>query len=72
MAGGETAAIEACRPLMDVFSREIQHMGPAGAGQNTKAANQIIISSTMVGVCEGLLFAHKAGLDVNQMIQLLS
>lgn len=47
-------------------------MGPAGAGQSTKAANQIIIANNMVGVCEGLLFGHKAGLDLNQMINLLS
>lgn len=47
-------------------------MGPAGAGQHTKCANQIMIASTMIGTCEALLYAHKAGLDINQMINLLS
>lgn len=47
-------------------------MGPAGAGQQTKACNQIIIASTMIGVCESLIYGHKAGLDLNQMINLLS
>lgn len=57
---------------MSTYSKEIQHMGPAGAGQHTKCANQIMIASTMIGTCEALLYAHKAGLDINQMINLLS
>jgi len=47
-------------------------MGDAGAGQHTKAANQIMIATTMIGTCEALLYAHKAGLDIYQMTQLLS
>jgi 3-hydroxyisobutyrate dehydrogenase len=39
-------------------------MGPAGSGQSCKLANQITIASTMVGLVEGMLYAHKAGLDV--------
>lgn len=46
-------------------------MGGPGAGQHTKAANQIMIASSMVGTCEGLLYAHKAGLKLDQMIDLL-
>lgn len=47
-------------------------MGPPGAGQHTKAANQILIATTMVGLCESLLYAQKAGLNHEQMINLLS
>lgn len=47
-------------------------MGGAGAGQHTKAANQIIICNTMIGTCEALVYGHKAGLDLNQMVLLLS
>ena len=47
------------------------NMGLAGQGQHTKAANQIMISTTMIGVCESLLYGHKAGLKLDQMIQLL-
>jgi 3-hydroxyisobutyrate dehydrogenase len=65
MAGGEKADVETCSELMKVYSREIQHMGAAGAGQSTKCANQIMIAGTMIGMCEALLFAHKAGLDIN-------
>jgi 3-hydroxyisobutyrate dehydrogenase len=39
MVGGENKPVEACRPLMNAYSREIQHMGKPGAGQHTKAAN---------------------------------
>jgi 3-hydroxyisobutyrate dehydrogenase len=42
-------------------------MGAAGAGQHTKAANQIMIANTMIGTCEAMLYAHKAGLDIYQM-----
>ena len=64
MVGGEDAAVNQCKPLMEVYSKEIQHMGQAGAGQHTKAANQIMIATTMIGTCEALLYAHKAGLDI--------
>lgn len=47
-------------------------MGEAGAGQHTKMVNQIMIANTMVGVCEALIYGHKAGLDLNQMIVLLN
>lgn len=46
-------------------------MGKAGSGQQTKAANQIIIANTMVGVCEALVYGHKAGVDLNKMVTLL-
>ena len=72
MVGGDTSAVEEVRPLLDIYSKDVQHMGKAGAGQYTKAANQINIATTMVGVCESLLFAQKAGLNIDQMIQLLS
>ena len=39
MVGGEASAVDACKPLMNVYSKEIQHMGQPGAGQHTKAAN---------------------------------
>ena len=71
MIGGDAAAVEKAAPLLKCYSAEIQHMGGAGAGQSTKACNQILIANTMVGVCEALVYGHKAGLDLNQMINLL-
>ena len=52
-----------------IMSQNIRHMGPAGAGQHTKMINQILISTTMIGVVEGLLYAHKSGLDAKQVIE---
>lgn len=71
MVGGDAETLTASADLLNSYSREVQHMGKAGAGQQTKACNQILIANTMVGVCEALVYAHKAGLDHNQMINLL-
>jgi 3-hydroxyisobutyrate dehydrogenase len=46
-------------------------MGPAGAGQHTKMANQTLIASTMVGVVESLLYAHRSGLDLHEVIDVI-
>ena len=71
MIGGDADAIEHCMPLLNCYSRQVMNMGEAGQGQHTKAANQIMISTTMIGVCESLIYGHKAGLKLDQMIQLL-
>src|SRR5205807_9690070 len=50
----------------------IVHQGPAGAGQHTKMVNQILIASTMISLCEGLLYAHKSGLNVETVLKSVS
>ena len=50
------------------MGKNIKHMGGAGAGQHTKMVNQILISTNMIGVCEGLLYASKAGLNLTEAI----
>jgi len=72
MIGGDSAALERCLPLLNCYSAECKNMGEAGAGQHTKASNQIMIGSTMVGLCEALVYGHKAGLQLDQLIALLS
>ena len=72
MVGGENEAVEHCRPLLDCFSSKVEHMGGPGAGQHTKMANQIMIGSTMVGLCESLIYGHKAGLQLDNLIGLLA
>ena len=69
MIGGENEAVQRIQPLLKHFGKNIRHMGPAGAGQHTKMINQILISTTMIGVVEGLLYAHKSGLDAKQVIE---
>lgn len=51
------------------MGRQITYCGPAGSGQHTKMVNQILISTTMIGVVEGLMYGYKAGLDLNTVIQ---
>lgn len=57
---------------MDVYSKNVMLLGSGGAGQNTKCINQITIAGSMIGVCEGLVFGHKAGLDLEQVLATIS
>ncbi len=72
MAGGSKEDIERAYKYFEVMGKNIKHLGPVGAGQNTKMANQILISGTMIGLCESLVYAKKAGLDLNEVIATIS
>jgi 3-hydroxyisobutyrate dehydrogenase len=69
MAGGDEDAFEAALPFFSLMGKSVTRMGGAGSGQHTKMVNQIHIASTMVGAVECLLYAHKAGLDLEQVIR---
>jgi 3-hydroxyisobutyrate dehydrogenase len=69
MIGGENEVVEALRPLFETMGKTIVHQGPSGAGQHTKMVNQVLIASNMIGVCEALLYAYKAGLDLNVVLE---
>ena len=69
MVGGEAEAFGAVKPLFERMGKTIVHQGPAGAGQHTKMVNQILIATNMIGVCEALLYGHKAGLDLETVLQ---
>lgn len=72
MIGGDAAVVEAVRPLFDCMGKTVVHQGPAGSGQHTKMVNQILISSTMVAVCEALLYARRSGLDPETVLKSVS
>lgn len=72
MVGGEAADVDACRPLFECMGKQIVHQGPAGSGQHTKVVNQILVGATMMGVCEGLLYAQEAGLEPSRVIESVS
>jgi 3-hydroxyisobutyrate dehydrogenase len=72
MIGGDAAVVEAIRPLFECMGKTIIHQGGAGAGQHTKMVNQILIATNMIGVCEALLYAYKAGLDVETVLKSVS
>lgn len=72
MVGGEAADVERGHAVLAAMGRTVTHMGPIGAGQATKAVNQVIISGTYLGVAEGLVLAIKAGLDPDAVVTALS
>ncbi|MEQ8405317.1 MAG: NAD(P)-dependent oxidoreductase [Oceanicaulis sp.] len=72
MVGGDAAAVEAARPVMEAYSKSIVHCGEAGAGQLTKMVNQICIAGLVQGLSEGLHFARRAGLDPETVIGAVS
>lgn len=72
MIGGEKEAVDALNPAWEAMGKTIVHQGPAGAGQHTKMVNQTLISSMMIGVCEALLYGHKAGLDLETVMKSVS
>ena len=69
MIGGDTETVQAVMPLFELLGKKIVHQGGPGTGQQAKLCNQIVIAGTMVGVCESLLYGHKAGLDLNRMLE---
>jgi 3-hydroxyisobutyrate dehydrogenase len=69
MVGGDAGTVQRLRPLFELMGKTIVHQGPAGAGQHTKMVNQTLIATGMIGVCEALLYAYKAGLDPQTVLQ---
>ncbi len=71
MVGGEEPVFTRIKPLFELMGKNIQLMGKPGAGQHTKMSNQILIAGTMIGVVESLLYAHKGGLDMDAVIDVI-
>jgi 3-hydroxyisobutyrate dehydrogenase len=71
MVGGETAVFERVLPLFQCMGKNIRLMGGPGAGQHTKMSNQIAIAGAMLGVVESLLYARKAGLPLEPVIEVI-
>ena len=69
MVGGDQATFEKVKPILDVFSGKVMLQGPAGSGQHTKMANQIMIAGTMTGMTELMAYAKAAGLNVAKVIE---
>jgi 2-hydroxy-3-oxopropionate reductase len=71
MVGATDAGFARVRPLLALLGRNVTHVGPAGAGQTAKVANQIVVALTIEAVAEALLFARKAGVDPAKVRQAL-
>ena len=72
MVGGDKAVFERCLPVFEAMGRNIVHVGANGMGQTTKLVNQILVAGTMNAVAEALVFAAKAGADLETTIQAVS
>ena len=71
MCGGDPAAFDAVKPAAMAFSRAFTLLGETGAGQLTKMVNQICIAGLVQGLSEAIAFGQKAGLDMNQVLDVI-
>lgn len=71
MAGGEEAAVETVRPVIDCYARVMRHLGPTGAGQSAKAVNQLMVAGVAEAVCESLALMRRLDLPAEPMLELL-
>jgi 3-hydroxyisobutyrate dehydrogenase len=69
MIGGDEAIVAALQPCWEAMGKTIVLQGGPGAGQHTKMVNQTLIATNMIGVCEGLLYAYRAGLNLETVMQ---
>lgn len=69
MVGGDEADFQAVKPIFEVMGKNIVYQGKSGSGQHTKMSNQITIASNMIGVCEALIYAKRAGLNEEQVLK---
>lgn len=71
MVGADAAALERARPVLEVFGKNIFHMGPVGAGCSTKICNQILTGTAHVLVAEAMVLGTKLGLDPQMLFEVL-
>ena len=71
MAGGSEADLAKARPVLEAYAARITHMGDTGAGQATKAVNQVLVAGINEAVCEGLALGEKLGLDADKLLPTL-
>jgi 2-hydroxy-3-oxopropionate reductase len=72
MVGGKREVYDDCLPILQTMGKTVTYIGGNGDGQVCKAVNQILVGTTMLGVAEALVFAKKAGVDVNKVHQAVS
>jgi 3-hydroxyisobutyrate dehydrogenase len=71
MVGGDANTLVGVRPALDCYALRISHMGGVGAGQNTKAVNQVLVAGIAQAVCEGLALSEQLGLDPERLLPTL-
>jgi 3-hydroxyisobutyrate dehydrogenase len=71
MAGGEADTLARVMPVLECLAKRVTHMGPVGAGSNTKAVNQVLIAGIAQAVCEGLALGEALGLEAERLLPTL-
>ena len=71
MVGGDENTLIQARPALDCYALRVSHMGDVGAGQNTKAVNQVLVAGIAQAVCEGLALSERLGLDPQRLLPTL-
>jgi 2-hydroxy-3-oxopropionate reductase len=72
MVGGAAEDVEAARPLLDVLGATVVHVGPAGAGQTVKAANQLVVAGAYALVAEAIVLLEASGVDPGPALDVLA
>jgi 2-hydroxy-3-oxopropionate reductase len=72
MVGGERQDFDDARPLLEAVGKTVVHVGPAGAGQTVKAANQLIVAGTLELVAEAIVFLEASGVDTAAAVEVLA
>ncbi len=72
MVGGDAGAFATLEPLFRLMGKTIVHQGGPGRGQHTKMVNQILVANNMMGTCEALLYAYRAGMDLETVLKSVS
>ncbi len=72
MVGGNAATLAWVRPVLETYALRVTHMGGSGAGQNTKAVNQVLVAGIAQAVCEGLALSEKLGLEPGVLLPTLA
>jgi 2-hydroxy-3-oxopropionate reductase len=72
MAGGDPTDFADARPVLEAVGRTVVHVGPVGAGQTVKAANQLIVAGTIELVAEAIVFLEAYGVDMEAAIKVLA
>lgn len=71
MVGGEAADFEAAKPLLEIIGKTVVHVGPSGAGQTVKAANQLIVAANIEALAEAVVFLEAYGVDTEAALEVL-
>jgi 3-hydroxyisobutyrate dehydrogenase len=72
MVGGDKDTFTRARPVFEPLGKTIERQGEAGAGQHTKMVNQLAIAAGMIGVCEALVYGHRAGLRLEKTLETIA